>query len=83
VVSGLVAVIVGGVCWGKESFLGCCYLMEDLSSSVPIYGILHIVNGLCSHGNLIAHVEQSKALSHKAKPVAFLFKATKMSKTTK
>jgi hypothetical protein len=28
-------------------------------------------------------VEQSKALSHKAKPIAFLFKATKMSKTTK
>jgi hypothetical protein len=38
---------------------------------------------VCSHKNLIAHVEQSKALSRKAKPIAFLFKATKMSETTK
>jgi hypothetical protein len=37
----------------------------------------------CSHENLMAHVEQSKALSHKAKLIAFLFKATKMSETTK
>jgi hypothetical protein len=38
---------------------------------------------LCSYENLMAHVEQSKALSRKAKPIAFLFKATKMSETTK
>jgi hypothetical protein len=38
---------------------------------------------ICSHENLMAHVEQSKALSRKAKPIAFLFKATKMSETTK
>jgi hypothetical protein len=31
----------------------------------------------------MAHVEQSKALSRKAKPIAFLFKPTKTSKTTK
>jgi hypothetical protein len=31
----------------------------------------------------MAHVEQSKAFSHKANPIAFLFKATKMSETTK
>jgi hypothetical protein len=37
----------------------------------------------CSHKNLIAHVDQSKALSRKARPIAFLFKATKMSETTK
>jgi hypothetical protein len=39
--------------------------------------------GKCAHENLMAHVEQSKALSHKAKPFAFLFKATKTSKTSK
>jgi hypothetical protein len=38
---------------------------------------------LCSHKNLMACVEQSKALSHKAKLVAFLFKATKIDETTK
>jgi hypothetical protein len=37
--------IVGGVCRRKGSFPGCRYLMEDLSSLVPVYGILHIVNG--------------------------------------
>jgi hypothetical protein len=37
----------------------------------------------CSHENLMAHVEQSKALYRKAKPIAFLFKPTKMSETTK
>jgi hypothetical protein len=37
----------------------------------------------CSHRNLMAHVEQRKALSRKAKPIAFLSKATKMSETTK
>jgi hypothetical protein len=37
----------------------------------------------CSHKNLMTHVEQSKALSQKAKRIAFLFKATKMSETTK
>jgi hypothetical protein len=31
----------------------------------------------------MAHVEQSKALPHKAKPIAFHSKATKMSETTK
>jgi hypothetical protein len=31
----------------------------------------------------MARVEQSKDLSDKAKLIAFLFKATKMSKTTK
>jgi hypothetical protein len=34
---------------------------------------------LCSHENLVACVEQNKALSHKSKWIAFLFKATKMS----
>jgi hypothetical protein len=38
---------------------------------------------MCSHENLMAHMEQSKALSSKAKPIAFLFKATKTSETTK
>jgi hypothetical protein len=37
----------------------------------------------CSHGNLMAHVEQSKTLSRKAKSIIFLFKATKTSETTK
>jgi hypothetical protein len=37
---------------------------------------------LCSHKNLMAHMEQSKALSRKAKPIVFLFKATKTSETT-
>jgi hypothetical protein len=32
---------------------------------------------------LTARVEQSNALSCKAKPIAFLFKATKTSETTK
>jgi hypothetical protein len=31
----------------------------------------------------MARVEQSEALSHKAKPIAFFFKATKVSETTK
>jgi hypothetical protein len=31
----------------------------------------------------MAHVEQSKALSRKNKMIVFLFKATKMSETTK
>jgi hypothetical protein len=38
---------------------------------------------ICSHGNLMAHVEQSKALSRKAKSIDFLFKAKKMSETNK
>jgi hypothetical protein len=42
--SGLVMVMVDGVCHRKRSFLGHRYLLEDLSSSVPAYGILHIVN---------------------------------------
>jgi hypothetical protein len=37
----------------------------------------------CSNGNLMAHVEQSKALSRKAKLIVFLFKATETSETTK
>jgi hypothetical protein len=37
----------------------------------------------CSHENSMAHVEQSEALSRKAKLIAFLFKATTASKTTK
>jgi hypothetical protein len=40
-------------------------------------------NTSCLHENLMAHVEQSKALSHKVKLIDFLFKATKMRKTTK
>jgi hypothetical protein len=43
--SGLVAVMVSGIYWGKGSFLGRRYLMEGLSSLVPAYGILHIVSG--------------------------------------
>jgi hypothetical protein len=31
----------------------------------------------------MAHVEQSKALSHKDRPIAFLLKVTKMSDITK
>jgi hypothetical protein len=42
-----------------------------------------LVSNKCSHKNLMAHVEQSKALSRKAKLIAFLFKATKVSETTK
>jgi transcription elongation factor Elf1 len=38
---------------------------------------------VCSHENLMACVEQSKALSRKAKPIVFVFKATKTSETTK
>jgi hypothetical protein len=37
----------------------------------------------CSHRNLVAHVEQSKTSSRKAKPIACLSKATKMRETTK
>jgi hypothetical protein len=43
--SGLIVVMVSDVCRGKGSFLGRRYLMEDFSSSIPAYGILHIVNG--------------------------------------
>jgi hypothetical protein len=38
---------------------------------------------ISSHKNLMPHVEPNKALSHKAKLIAFLFKATKVSETTK
>jgi hypothetical protein len=38
---------------------------------------------ICSHENLMACVEQSEALSRKAKQIAFLFKATKAKETTK
>jgi hypothetical protein len=37
----------------------------------------------CSLENLMARVEQSKALSHQAKLIAFLFKATETSEATK
>jgi hypothetical protein len=47
---GLVVVMVGGICWGKGGLMGCRYLMEDLSSSVPAYGILHIVNSFLPSG---------------------------------
>jgi hypothetical protein len=40
----LVVVMVDGVYRGKGSFPGRHYLMEDLSSLVPTYGMLHIVN---------------------------------------
>jgi hypothetical protein len=43
---------------------------------------LHDSQDCCSHENLMARVEQSEALSSKAKPIAFLFKVTKASKTT-
>jgi hypothetical protein len=49
-----------------------------LWSGTPAMGLTR-----CSHENLMAHMEQSKTLSRKAKPIAFLFKATKMSETTK
>jgi hypothetical protein len=42
--SDLVLVMVTDVCRGKASFLVRRYLMEDLSPSVPAYGILHILN---------------------------------------
>jgi ABC-type thiamin/hydroxymethylpyrimidine transport system permease subunit len=48
--SGLVALMIGGICRGKGSFLGCHYLMEGLISLVPAYEILHIVNGFLSGG---------------------------------
>jgi hypothetical protein len=45
------------------------------------------VVALCLHENLMARMEQSKALSRKAKPIDFLFKVTKtvkqLSKTKK
>jgi hypothetical protein len=43
--SGLVAVMVDGICPRKGSFPGHRYLIEGLSFLVPAYGILHIVNG--------------------------------------
>jgi hypothetical protein len=43
--SGLIMVVVGSACWGKGSFLRHRYLMEGLSSLIPICGILHTVNG--------------------------------------
>jgi hypothetical protein len=42
-----------------------------------------IYRGSRWHENLMARVEQSKVLSDKGKPIAFLFKATKASETTK
>jgi hypothetical protein len=48
--SGPVVVMVGGVYRGKGSFPKCCYLMEDLSSLVPTYRMLHIVNGFLLGG---------------------------------
>jgi hypothetical protein len=43
-------VVVGDACRGKESFLGRHYLMEGLSSLIPVYEILHIVNGFLPGG---------------------------------
>jgi hypothetical protein len=37
----------------------------------------------CLHETLMAHMEQSEALSHKGKPIAFLFKVTKASEITR
>jgi hypothetical protein len=48
--SSLVVVMIGNVCRGKGSFSGHRYLMEDLSPSVPAYGILHIVNSFLPDG---------------------------------
>jgi hypothetical protein len=42
---GLIMVVVGGAGRGKGSFLGYRYLMEGLSSLIPVYVILYIVNG--------------------------------------
>jgi hypothetical protein len=41
----LIVVLVSDVCRQKGSFPGRRYMMEELSSSVTTYGILHIVNG--------------------------------------
>jgi hypothetical protein len=48
--SGLVVVMVGVVHQGEGSVPRHCYLMEGLSSFVPTYGILHILNGFLSSG---------------------------------
>jgi hypothetical protein len=42
--------VVGGASRGKESFPGRCYLIEDLSSLILAYEILHIVNGFLPRG---------------------------------
>jgi hypothetical protein len=58
--------------------------IPSLPSELYYTYIKHIPHiAYCSHENLMARMEQSKALSCKAKPIAFLFKATKTSKTTK
>jgi hypothetical protein len=44
VLPDLIVVVVGGASKGKGSFPGHRYLMEGLSSLIPFYGILHIVN---------------------------------------
>jgi hypothetical protein len=56
---------------------------EPLKSMKDQVVVDFIIEHSCSPENLMAHVEQSKALSCKAKPIAFLFKATKMSEITK
>jgi hypothetical protein len=43
-------VVFGGAGQGKGSFSGCRYPMEGLSCLIPVYGILHIVNGFLSSG---------------------------------
>jgi hypothetical protein len=48
--SGLVVVMVGSVRRVKGSFPGRCYLMEGLSSLVPSYEILHIINDFLPGG---------------------------------
>jgi hypothetical protein len=46
----LVMVVVGGAGRGKGSFSWCYYLMERLSSLIPVYEILHIVSDFLSGG---------------------------------
>jgi hypothetical protein len=54
------------------------------TSNVHFSRFSFILNFLkCSDENLMARVEQSKALSCKAKPIVFLFKTIKMRETTK
>jgi hypothetical protein len=43
-------VVFGGACRGKGSFPGHRYLIEGLSSLIPVHGILHIVNGFLPGG---------------------------------
>jgi hypothetical protein len=58
-------------------------LATSITTAKVVEFVKEIMYQFCSHKNLMAHVEQSEALSRKAKLIAFLFKATKASKTTK